>query len=124
MQNPPALRQLRRIIVRENDRMRIVALEEIDWIESADNYALLRVGRTTHVVRETLTALEARCAPASFVRISRGAMVNAARVREIHHGPDGHEMLLAGGHRLPITRGTHPSFSRQSSRWLVTLVRP
>lgn len=96
---------LQRIIVRERDRLLVVALEEVDWIESADNYVLLHAGKSTHVVRRTLTALEARCSPGTFLRISRTAMVNTARVREIVNEPTGYVMLLAGGHRLPITRG-------------------
>ena len=103
---------LRRIIVRESERMLVISIDEVDWVESADNYVLLHVGKATHVVRETLAALEARCPAGHFIRISRNALVNAARVRQIVAEPAGYSMLLAGGHRLPITRGIREVLAR------------
>ena len=53
--------------------------EEIDWIESANNYVVLHAGRAAHVLRETLTELATRLEPRHFLRISRSAAVNPAR---------------------------------------------
>lgn len=82
-----------------------VRLEDIDWISSADNYTELHVGTKSHLLRETLSALEARLEPAKFVRISRSAIVNAQRIKEIKrlfYG--GCELTLQGGARLTLSR--------------------
>ena len=43
-----------RFVVKSATRVVIVKADEIDWIESASNYALLHVGDKTHVLRETM----------------------------------------------------------------------
>jgi two-component system LytT family response regulator len=83
-----------------------VKLEEIDWIGSADNYAELHVGAKSHLLRETLGALEARLAPGKFVRISRSAIVNAQRIKELHR-------LFYGGYELVLLDGTRLTLSRR-----------
>jgi len=83
-----------------------VKLEEIDWIGSADNYAELHVGAKSHLLRETLGTLEARLAPGKFVRISRSAIVNAQRIKELHR-------LFYGGCELVLNDGTRLTVSRR-----------
>ena len=41
---------------------------EIDWIESADNYSRIWVGKRSYMLRESLRALEDRVKPAGFRR--------------------------------------------------------
>jgi two-component system, LytTR family, response regulator len=82
-----------------------VKLEAIDWIGSADNYAELHVGAKSHLLRETLGALEARLAPEKFVRISRSAIVNTQRIKELHRLFYGsYELVLHDGTRLTLSR--------------------
>jgi len=82
-----------------------VKLDEIDWIGSADNYAELHVGSKSHLLRETLGALETRLAPEKFVRISRSAIVNAQRIKELHRQfYGGYELVLHDGTRLTLSR--------------------
>ncbi|MFT3783326.1 MAG: LytTR family DNA-binding domain-containing protein [Nibricoccus sp.] len=96
---------LQRLIVRASDRMIVVSAEDVEWIESANNYVILHVGRETHVLRQTLTELEHRLPKGQFLRISRTAIVNLSLVREIRQDDGGHAMVLRGGESLPITRG-------------------
>src|SRR5215469_6298375 len=72
-----------RIAVRKNDRVLLVALSEIDWIEAADNYVCLHCGPETHTLRETMTEMESRLDPARFVRVHRSAIVNIDRIKEL-----------------------------------------
>jgi two-component system LytT family response regulator len=83
-----------------------VKLDDIDWIGSADNYAALHVGAKSHLLRETLGALEARLAPDKFVRISRSAIVNTQRIKELHR-------LFYGGYELVLHDGTRLTASRR-----------
>ena len=97
---------LQRLVVPQGERMAVVQVSEIDWIESGGNYAIIHVGRATHILRETMTALESRLPAGQFLRISRTALVNLDRVRELRSDENGdHVMSLADGTKLVITRG-------------------
>jgi len=94
-----------RIAVRNNGRVVFVKLTDIDWIEAADNYVCLHVGRETHVVRETMTELEARLDPAQFLRVHRSSIVNLDRIRELQPWFRGdYRILLRDGTQLTLTK--------------------
>ena len=83
-----------------------VRAEEIDWIESAGNYVKLHVGNETHLLRETMTAIEAQLDPEMFFRIHRCHIVNIERVRELQPSFNGeYVVFLKNGARLTLSRG-------------------
>lgn len=94
-----------RLAVKSGAHVVWVKLDEIDWIGSADNYAELHVGEKSHLLRETMGALEARLDAEKFVRISRSVIVNVKRVRELKrlfHG--GYDVILLDGTTLTLSR--------------------
>jgi two-component system LytT family response regulator len=95
-----------RLAVKSGGSVVWVRLDEIDWIGSADNYAELHVGAKSHLLRETLGALESRLDPEKFVRISRSIIVNVQRVKELHR-------LFYGGYELVLQDGTKLTSSRR-----------
>ncbi|MFN0185751.1 MAG: LytR/AlgR family response regulator transcription factor [Aquabacterium sp.] len=97
---------LKRITIKDNGRMVVVDTKNIDCLESAGNYVGVQVGSRTHILRETLHALEAQLDPAQFVRISRGAIVNLERIAELQPtAQGGHVAVMRDDRRLPMTRG-------------------
>jgi two-component system LytT family response regulator len=95
-----------RIAVKSGGHVVWVKLEEVDWIGSADNYAELHVGAKSHLLRETLVALESRLDQKTFVRISRSIIVNAPRIKEL-------KRLFYGGCELILQDGTKLTLSRR-----------
>src|SRR5260370_39726 len=94
-----------RLLVRERGRSYFVRDEEIDWVEAARNNVRLHVGRGAHALRSTLTALERRLDPARFRRISRSALVNLDRVREMQPWLHGDAVvILQSDARLMLSR--------------------
>jgi two-component system, LytTR family, response regulator len=92
-------------------------VDQIDWIESADNYARLHVGGREHLLRETLAHLEGRLDPRRFVRVHRRAIVNLdaiAEVRALFQG--GYEVRLRSGDRVPVGRTHRDHFLQAASR--------
>ena len=80
--------------------------EEIDWVESAGNYVKLHVGNETHLLRETMTAIESQLDPEMFFRIHRCHIVNIERVRELQPSFNGeYVVFLKTGARLTLSRG-------------------
>ncbi len=94
-----------RFMVRSAGRVVFLKASEIDWIEAADYYARLHVGGQSHLIRESMTALEAALDPELFVRVHRGAIVNLDRVREMRPLFKGeHVVVLTGGTELRLSR--------------------
>jgi two-component system LytT family response regulator len=59
-----------------------------------------------HILRETLTNLESRLSPKSFLRVSRSVIVNLDRIKELQPGIQGeHVIVLHGNKALAMTRG-------------------
>lgn len=100
----PAL--LNRIAVKTEDRTIFVKVEDVDYFESAANYVVLCTRTGNHVLRETLTNLEAKLPPKMFLRISRSMIVNLNSIKELQPGLQGdHVVVLHGGKQLAMTRG-------------------
>src|SRR5205807_7162178 len=101
----PGRKYLDRLVIKSGGRIFFLKMEEIDWIEAAGNYLRLHAGAETHLLRETMNALEGRIDPARFLRIHRSTIVNIERIREIRplcHGDC--VVLLRDGTELTLTR--------------------
>jgi two-component system LytT family response regulator len=95
-----------RLTVRTGTRYAVVRVADVDWIAAEDNYVRLHVGRATHLMRETLAAMERSLDPRRFVRIHRSTVVNVDRVRSIESWGVGEFLLvLQDGTRLQSSRG-------------------
>lgn len=93
-----------RIAIRQGNGYQFVPVESIDWIESANNYVELHCGNQTHILGETLSAIETKL-PADFVRVHRCRIVNVSRITAVHNGFAGtYELQLRGGIRLATGR--------------------
>jgi two-component system LytT family response regulator len=105
---PPAPERtgFRRLAVRNNGNVLFLAPEEIEWIEAAGNYVRLNAGGESHLLRETMSGVEAKLPRERFLRIHRSAIVNLEVVRELVPSPHGDFVgVLKSGKRLPLSRG-------------------
>lgn len=94
-----------RIAVRESGRVILLKVDDIDWIEAADNYVCLHCGGQTHVLRETMNAVEERLGPSRFVRIHRSAIVNMDCIKELQPWFRGDfQVILRDGTKLTMTK--------------------
>jgi len=94
-----------RIAVRDRGRILLIGAKEIDSVEAEGDYASIRVGEKTYLVRETMAAMEGRLG-SGFVRIHRSVIVNAARIRELRPQASGEfVVVLQSGLELPASRG-------------------
>ena len=103
MQNRPDAHG--RLLVKADKKMVLVPMNDIDWVEAADNYVVLHVGKESHIQRETLSAMEGKLPSDTFIRISRSTIVNINRIKELQplfHGE--YAVILKNGARLTLTR--------------------
>lgn len=108
---------LERLVVRTPERTFFLRTEAIDWIEAAGKHVHLHVGKSTHLLRGGISALEQQLDPARFVRISRSAIVNIDRIQEIQPWFQGdHLVILQDRTRLTSTRGYREGLQRLLGR--------
>jgi two-component system, LytTR family, response regulator len=94
------------ITVKTGGRTVFIPVAELDYIESAANYAILHVGAENHVLRETLMKLEAKLPPQQFLRVSRCAIVNLDFINEVDRAPRRERVLvLKNGKEIAVTCG-------------------
>jgi two-component system LytT family response regulator len=94
-----------RIAVPIGDRVTILRVPDVDWVEASGNYVTLHTGDKTWLLRETIAAMDARLAPFGFVRIHRSTLVNIQRVVELRSLDNGEfAVSLSVGTVLKLTR--------------------
>lgn len=94
-----------RIMIRSSSRIQFVAADEIDWVEAAGDYVRLHTGERSHLVRETMKALEERLDSTRFVRVHRSTIVHLDCVREIRSSDSGqYDVVLQDGTRRSLSR--------------------
>ncbi len=72
-----------RLAIRSEGRVRLLDIADVDRIVAAGNYVEIHAGAKPHLLRETMTSLEARLDPQRFLRVSRAAIVSIAQIREV-----------------------------------------
>jgi two-component system LytT family response regulator len=110
---------LERLPVRLGGDVRLVDVSAIDWIEAADNYVVVHVGRETHVLRETLAHLAASLDPAHFARIHRSTVVRIDRVVRLQTTQRGdYAATLKDGTTRVLSRTFRAAFEQAIGRRL------
>ena len=103
--NAEAPRALERIAVKSSGWVQFVEVEDIDWIEAADQYSLLHTASESHLVRVGMNHLDAHLPAQKFLRIHRSAIVNLSRVRELNNDENRDcSILLKNGKYLKVSR--------------------
>jgi two-component system LytT family response regulator len=105
----------RRFVVRRGSSHYFVPVDDVDWIDAADNYLRLHVGTKTHFARGTMKQAEDDLDPARFVRVHRSAIVAVDRISAITSAD-------SGGHLIELRDGTQIRSSRQYNQRIDALL--
>ncbi len=96
---------LHRLMIKLANRVLLLKVADIDWIEADGNYAKLHVGNKAHMLREKMHDLESQLDPDTFVRVHRSIIVNLDRIKELHpHFNGDYVIVLADGTQLRLSR--------------------
>jgi len=98
---------VRRLPVRRSGGVILyLAVEQLDWVEAADQYVRLHAGKERYLVRESMRCLESWLDPKRFLRIHRSVIVNLMRVRELRsESPKERWAVLVNGKSLQVSQG-------------------
>lgn len=106
---------LERLVIKSGGRIFFLDVSEVDWIETADNYVRLHVGKQSHLLRETMSHLESKLDPKQFIRIRHSVIVNIKRIRELRP-------LINGEYVFLLRDGSELTSSRRYRKKLNTLL--
>ena len=103
-------KQTERFVVKSGGRVFFLKNDEIDWIEAAGNYVRLHVGTETHLLRETMSAIQKKLDASRFIRIHRSTFVNIEKIKELQpwfHGE--YVVIMRDGTQLTMSRSYRSS---------------
>lgn len=96
--------EVRQLLVTERGVTRVVKVDQVQWIETADNYVTLHTAFEAPLMRQTLTGLLDRLG-ARFIRCHRRAAVQLDWIESVLALDKGDCVLvLRGGARVPCSR--------------------
>ena len=94
-----------RIVVKQNNRIKIIPLSQVQYLEAADDYVKIFTSDGNYLKRQTMHYFE-NCLPAhEFIRIHRSYLLNTQLITRLElHEKESHEVLLTNGIRLPVSK--------------------
>jgi two-component system, LytTR family, response regulator len=95
-----------RLVIKDPGRIRLIEVEQVDYILGAGNYAEVHLFDGKSVLhRETLTSLEQQLDPEVFVRIHRSSIVRRSSICELRPNDKGdYSVILKSGQQLTLSR--------------------
>jgi two-component system LytT family response regulator len=99
---------LERVALRSAGRIAFVNVDEIQYVQAAENYVQLHLKNARHLLHVPIATLEASLDPEMFLRIHRSLIVNVRQVQELETGAHGeYVVVLKGGAKLSASRSYH-----------------
>jgi two-component system LytT family response regulator len=94
-----------RIVVKEGGNIRIIPVNEIQYIEAFDDYVKIFTLREMFLKKKTMSFYEDILAAADFVRVHRSYIVNLSQITRIEPmEKDAHVAKLKTGVRIPLSK--------------------
>lgn len=101
----PQERYTRRFLVERRKAAYFLPVDSIRHIMADRNYALLQSDLGEFAIRATIEGLEKRLDPAEFARVSRGAIVRVAAIKEVRLSEDSNCVLvMQSGEEIACSR--------------------
>lgn len=103
---------LERLIINYKNRLIIVPVDDVEWVETYGNYLKIHTGGKTHLLRETMNNLTSRLNPEKFIRIHRSTLVNLDRIKEL-------QPMFGGQYTVLMRDGTELTLSRNYRKYVL-----
>ncbi|HUQ09896.1 MAG TPA: LytTR family DNA-binding domain-containing protein [Steroidobacteraceae bacterium] len=104
---------LARVALRSAGKISFVNVDDIQYVQAAENYVQLHLTSARHLLHVPIATLEASLDPEMFLRIHRSMIVNVKHVQELETGPHGEFIVvLKGGTKLQSSRSYHDKIKR------------
>lgn len=100
-----AATQSNRIVVKDNGKIKIIPVAQVQYLEGADDYIKIHTAEGVFLKKKTMQYFEDSLSKQEFIRIHRSYIVNSQLITRIDlHEKDSHLALLTTGVRLPVSK--------------------
>ncbi|MBC7900386.1 MAG: response regulator transcription factor [Saprospiraceae bacterium] len=101
------------LTVKKDERIILLKVQNVHWVEAQGNYALLKFEDKSHLLRETMDNLESHLDPRTFVRIHRSTIVNVNQIKELQVWARGeYRVVTHSGKTFTLSRGYRSRFDK------------
>lgn len=95
---------LKRLFVRDKQRIIPLQIEEIIWLEADDDYTIIHTKQKTYLVGITLKEFTPKLDSTKFFRVHRSAIINLDQIREIEEFDRRLLLYMNGGDEVQASR--------------------
>ncbi|SRR5260221_486100 len=97
--------QQQRIVVKTGGKIKIIPLEDIHYLEAADDYVKIHTHNGAFLKNRTMSYFEHALDPTQFVRTHRSYILNIQQVTRIDpYEKDSHLCILQSGAQVPVSK--------------------
>ena len=97
--------QSRRIVVKIAGRIRIIPVDEVHYLEAADDYVKIHTKEGSFIKNRTMSNFEQLLDPHQFVRSHRSYMVNVQFITRIDpYEKESYLAILKTGEKVPVSK--------------------
>jgi two-component system LytT family response regulator len=97
--------QQQRIVVKTGGKIKIIPLEDIHYMEAADDYVKIHTHNGAFLKNRTMSYFEKALDGAQFVRTHRSYILNVQQVTRIDpYEKDSHLCILQSGAQVPVSK--------------------
>jgi two-component system LytT family response regulator len=100
-----SLQQRQRIVVKNAGKIKIIPVEDVQYIEAADDYVKICTREGGFLKNRTMAHFTALLDPAQFVRTHRSFIINVQYITRIEpYEKENHLAILKEGGRIPVSK--------------------
>jgi len=97
--------QQNRVVVKDGSRIKIILVNQIHYLEAADDYIKIVTAEGTFLKKRTMNFFEQSLSIYHFVRVHRSYIVNTQLITRIDaYEKDSHLLLLTTGAKIPVSK--------------------
>jgi two-component system LytT family response regulator len=97
--------QSERVVVKENGKIRIIPVDQIHFLEAADDYVKIHTEKESFLKNKTMGYFEEVLRPELFVRTHRSYIININQVTRIDpYEKESHLAILRTGKKIPVSK--------------------
>jgi two-component system LytT family response regulator len=96
---------LDRVIIKKGANIKIIPVDEIEYIEAQDDYVMLHTKQGKFLKQKTMKFFESHLDPKEYIRIHRSYIVKLSSIKQIEgYEKDSYRIELKNGIKLPVSK--------------------
>jgi len=103
-----------KIVVKSNNNIQVIMLNDVNYIESEDDYVMIHTLTGKYLKHQTMKFYEENLNASQFIRIHRSYIVNVSQINKIEKfGKDTYQVVLKNDINLKVSRSRYQGLKTQ-----------